>query len=109
MQLRHRAIRCVAARIILFRPRAAFFIEVANLITLLQQLAIELFAAVFIQRLVINKGGKPRFDAHARRLGEFASGTQAKQRHRDDRAVLRVCGCGRACGPSFPPVRLLPR
>ena len=54
VQLRHGAVGSVAAGIIRGGPLATFFIEVANLVTFLEEFAIELLAAGFVQRLVID-------------------------------------------------------
>jgi hypothetical protein len=68
MKLGHRRVGSIAAGIALLGPGAALLIVVANLIALLEQLAIELFAAAFAQVVVINKRGEPRFDTHHGRL-----------------------------------------
>ena len=68
VQLIHRPVGSVAAGIVLFGPNAACIVEVANLVAFLEKVPIESLAVGFIQRLVIDKGGKPRFDTHARTL-----------------------------------------
>ena len=51
MQLRHASVRSVTARIILLRPNPPRVVEIANLVTFLQQFTIELLAAFRAQRI----------------------------------------------------------
>lgn len=70
VQLVHGAVRSVTAGIVLLRPIAACIVKVADLVAFLEKVAIESFGAGFVQRFVIDKGGEPRFDAHAQTLAE---------------------------------------